>query len=50
MSDTAMGSGGEFDLIRRLVRGWGDRARGIGDDAAVMRVPDGSQLVATLLK
>jgi thiamine-monophosphate kinase len=47
MSDTAMGPGGEFDLIRRLVRGWGDRAKGIGDDAAVMRVPDGSQLVAT---
>ena len=42
-----MGPGGEFDLIRRLVRGWGDRARGIGDDAAVIRVPDGSQLVAT---
>lgn len=47
MSDTAMGPGGEFDLIRRLVRGWGDRAAGIGDDAAVLSVPDGARLVAT---
>ena len=47
MTDTAMGPGGEFDLIRRLVRGWGDRATGIGDDAAVLRVPDGERLVAT---
>jgi thiamine-monophosphate kinase len=47
MSDTAMGPGREFDLIRRLVRGWGERATGIGDDAAVLRVPPGSRLVAT---
>jgi thiamine-monophosphate kinase len=47
MSDMRMGPGGEFDLIRRLVRGWGDRAVGIGDDAAVVRVPDGSMLVVT---
>jgi thiamine-monophosphate kinase len=44
---TAMGPGREFDLIRRLVRGWGDRAVGIGDDAAVLRVPRGAMLVAT---
>ena len=42
-----MGSGGEFDLIRRLVRGWGERAAGIGDDAAMLRVPEGAQLVVT---
>ena len=42
-----MGPGREFDLIRRLVRGWGDRAAGIGDDAAVLEVPAGSRLVAT---
>lgn len=42
-----MGPGGEFDLIRRLVLGWGERATGIGDDAAVLRVPDGSRLIAT---
>lgn len=48
MSETAMGPGGEFDLIRRLVRGWGSRAAGIGDDAAVLQVPAGSQLVATV--
>jgi thiamine-monophosphate kinase len=42
-----MGPGAEFDLIRRLVQGWGPRAAGIGDDAAVLHVPEGSQLVAT---
>jgi thiamine-monophosphate kinase len=47
MSGTAMGPGEEFDLIRRLVRIWGARAIGIGDDAAVLRVPPGMQLVAT---
>jgi thiamine-monophosphate kinase len=47
MSGTAMGPGREFDLIRRLVRGWGDRAVGIGDDAAILRVPEGARLVVT---
>jgi thiamine-monophosphate kinase len=42
-----MGPGGEFDLIRRLLRGWGERAVGIGDDAALLRIPDGDSLVAT---
>lgn len=47
MTGAAMGPGEEFDLIRSLVRGWGERAANIGDDAAVFRVPDGMQLVAT---
>jgi thiamine-monophosphate kinase len=47
MTGAAMGPGEEFDLIRSLVRGWGERAAGIGDDAAAVRVPDGMQLVAT---
>lgn len=42
-----MGPGEEFDIIRSLVRGWGERAADIGDDAAVVRVPDGMRLVAT---
>lgn len=47
MTGTAMGPGGEFDLIRALVRQWGDRAVGIGDDAAVLDVPPGVRLVVT---
>ncbi len=47
-SHTALGPGGEFDLVRRLVARWGDRAAGIGDDAAVLDVPLGAQLVASV--
>jgi thiamine-monophosphate kinase len=43
----AMGGGAEFDLIRRLLNTWGTRASGIGDDAAVIAVPSGEQLVAS---
>lgn len=35
----AMGPGKEFDTIRRLMARWGDLARDIGDDAAV--IPNG---------
>src|SRR4051812_14316694 len=42
-----MGGGPEFDLIRRLLLTWGTRASGIGDDAAVIGVPQGEQLVAS---
>lgn len=42
-----LGGGTEFDLIRRLESRWGDLARGIGDDAALLRVPRGEQLVAS---
>src|SRR5262245_66194458 len=44
---TAMGPGAEFDLIRKLVKGWGDVAQGIGDDAAAITPPRGEQLVAS---
>jgi thiamine-monophosphate kinase len=43
----AMGGGAEFDLVRRLLDTWGARASGIGDDAAVIDVPDGERLVAS---
>ena len=48
MSDSiALGPGREFDVIRDLVRRWGDSARGIGDDAAILDVPAGSRLLAS---
>jgi thiamine-monophosphate kinase len=33
---TPLGAGAEFDSIRRMLERWGPRARGIGDDAAVI--------------
>lgn len=48
LSDTiSLGPGREFDVIRDLVRRWGESARGIGDDAAILDVPAGSRLVAS---
>jgi len=48
LSDTiSLGPGREFDVIRDLVRRWGENAQGIGDDAAVLDVPAGSRLVAS---
>jgi thiamine-monophosphate kinase len=45
---TPLAGGAEFDLIRTLVERWGTRARDIGDDAAVLRVPRGDALVASV--
>jgi thiamine-monophosphate kinase len=48
MSDSiALGPGREFDIIRELLRRWGARATGIGDDAALIDVPAGEQLVVS---
>jgi thiamine-monophosphate kinase len=48
VSDTIpLGPGREFDVIRDLIRRWGDSARGIGDDAAILDVPAESRLVAS---
>ena len=44
---SAMGPGMEFDCIRGLLEEWGDYAEGIGDDAAVLSVPPGMQLVVS---
>ena len=44
---TPLGPGREFDAIRELLARWGDRARGIGDDAAVLDVPAGEKLVVS---
>jgi thiamine-monophosphate kinase len=42
-----LGPGREFDIIRTLLSRWGPRAEGIGDDAALLDVPAGEQLVAS---
>ncbi|HEY7408655.1 MAG TPA: thiamine-phosphate kinase [Gemmatimonadaceae bacterium] len=48
MSDeTSLGPGREFDLVRVMMSRWGDRARGIGDDATTLDVPPGEQLVVS---
>ena len=50
MSDAAhlaMGEGREFDAIRAMLQVWGTRARGIGDDAAILDVPAGQRLVVS---
>jgi thiamine-monophosphate kinase len=43
----ALGPGAEFDIVRRLTDQWGDRASGIGDDAAVLPLVPGMQLVVS---
>jgi len=45
---TALGPGREFDLIRRLVERWGPITQGTGDDAAILDVPPGVRLVASI--
>jgi len=48
VSDGApLGPGREFDLVRAMLARWGDRARGVGDDAAVLTVPSGEELVVS---
>lgn len=42
-----IGPGKEFDLVREMLATWGDRATGIGDDAAVLDVPSGEKLVVS---
>ena len=44
---TPLGPGREFDVVRTLLERWGDRARGIGDDAAMLDVPSGERLVVS---
>lgn len=47
IAHTPLGPGREFDVIRELLQHWGARARGIGDDAAVLDVPPGQHLVVS---
>lgn len=46
--ELALGPGREFDAIRELLARWGSRATGIGDDAAVVQLPRGDALVASV--
>jgi thiamine-monophosphate kinase len=48
IDETPLGPGAEFDAIRRMLARWGDRASGIGNDAAVLRLPRGDALVASV--
>ena len=43
----SLGPGAEFDAIRRMSERWGKRATGLGDDAAILRVPRGDALVVS---
>src|SRR5436853_5800727 len=45
--DVALGSGAEFALIAKLRERWGARAAGIGDDASLVSVPRGEQVVVS---
>jgi thiamine-monophosphate kinase len=42
-----MGPGAEFDAVRALLAQWGTAAQGVGDDGAVLDVPQGSRLVVS---
>jgi thiamine-monophosphate kinase len=42
-----LGPGREFDLVRTLLAEWGKSAQHIGDDAAIITVPEGEKLVVT---
>jgi thiamine-monophosphate kinase len=44
---TALGSGREFDAVRALLARWGPAAAGVGDDCAVLALPDGELLCAS---
>jgi thiamine-monophosphate kinase len=46
-SHHTLGAGVEFDAIRTMLRVWGAQATGIGDDAAVLQLPEGEPLVAS---
>ena len=47
-TSTPLGPGAEFDVIRELLARWKERAIGIGDDAAMLIVPRGDMLVASV--
>jgi thiamine-monophosphate kinase len=47
LRETPLGPGPEFDAIREMLRRWGPRAAGIGDDAALLDIPPGQQLAVS---
>ena len=46
-SNIGLGPGREFDLVRTMLTRWGTAASGIGDDAAIVDIPAGEQLVVS---
>ncbi|HEX7980416.1 MAG TPA: thiamine-phosphate kinase [Gemmatimonadaceae bacterium] len=42
-----LGGRREFDIIRSMLGVWGPHAHGIGDDAAILTVPNGHRLIAS---
>ena len=46
-SHLPLAAGAEFDAIRAMLGVWGAQATGIGDDAAVLTLPEGEVLVAS---
>ena len=46
--NSPLAPGAEFDAIRSILRRLGPRAKGIGDDAAVLAVPRGDSLVVSV--
>lgn len=47
MTHIPLGPGAEFNSIRDMLEVWGAAARGIGDDAAILTVPAGQQLIVS---
>src|SRR6185503_11470114 len=45
MARIPLGPGVEFDLVRQMEERWGPLAAHLGDDAAVLQVPRGEQLL-----
>jgi len=46
--DVALGAGAEFEAVREIVTRTGGVARGVGDDAAVLRLARGDRLVVSV--
>jgi thiamine-monophosphate kinase len=47
-NQVALAGGAEFDAIRAVRARWGERARGLGDDAAIVALSRGDRLVASV--
>ena len=47
MTAVALGPGGEFDRVRAIARALGARARGLGDDCAVIPAGEGALVAST---
>jgi thiamine-monophosphate kinase len=45
--EVALGPGAEFDLVRRFAEEWGAKASALGDDAAVLPLVPGMQLMVS---